>query len=331
MTKIAKALEKYKKEHNLTSTQIFNLEDTRRAEETRPSRRLTRSFMPVELLKEPPNPIEQAALKIKPAPDEEKTAAPVEINETFDLTAAGPTEPSKAVTPTNRFSSDLIAIVNPHCVEAGIFKVLRGKILFPANGKPPKSILITSAAPGEGKSFTASNLAANLAQNIENHVLLVDCDIRRPSIHKVFGYGMVDGLAEHLLNGKKLSSLLLKTGIDKLTVLPSGKPPTNPSELLSSGKMSTLIEELKNRYNDRFLIIDSPPPMLAPETTAMAKHVDGIIIVIQYGSTPLHLVEELIDNLGREKILGAVINRFDSRVSARYYGYEKYGKYYRKH
>jgi capsular exopolysaccharide synthesis family protein len=158
----------------------------------------------------------------------------------------------------------------------------------------------------------------------------VDCDIRRPKIHKLFGFGVVEGLTEHLSNGSKLPSLLLKTGIDKLTVLPSGKPPANPSELLSSAKMATLIEELNNRYDDRFLIIDSPPPMLAPETAAMAKHVDGIILVIKHGSTPLHLVEELIDNLGREKILGAVINRFDSRVSARYYGYEKYGKYYRK-
>ena len=140
---------------------------------------------------------------------------------------------------------------------------------------------------------------------------------------------MVEGLSEHLSNGSKLPALLLKTGVDKLTILPSGKPPANPSELLSSAKMAALIEELKNRYDDRFLIIDSPPPMLAPETAAMAKHVDGIIVVIKYGSTPIHLVEELIDHLGREKILGAVVNRFDSRISARYYGYEKYGKYYR--
>lgn len=336
MPKISKALEKYKKEHNLTSSQIFNLEDTRLTEETRPSKGLTRSFLPEVPSEEPSDSIERTAPEINPAPEEEKIAAPTEVEETvqpvseaFDPTAVAPTESSRIATPPNRFAADLVSIVNPRCVESEMFKVLRGKILFPTEGQPPKSILVTSAAPGDGKSFIASNLAVNLAQNIENHVLLVDCDIRRPKLHKLFGFGMVEGLAEHLSNGSKLSSLLLKTGIHKLTVLPSGKPPANPSELLSSAKMAALIEELKNRYDDRFLIIDSPPPMLAPETAAMAKQVDGIILVIKHGSTPIHLVEELIDNLGREKILGAVINRFDSRVSARYYGYEKYGKYYR--
>ena len=93
--------------------------------------------------------------------------------------------------------------------------------------------------------------------------------------------------------------------------------------------MADLIDELKSRYDDRYLIIDSPPPLLAPETAAIAKLVDGIIIVIKCGSTPLNLVDELIDNLGKEKILGAVINQFDMPTS-RYYGYKKYSKYYEK-
>ena len=241
-----------------------------------------------------------------------------------------PPETLDAFRSSSRFSPDLVSIVNPSSAEAELFKVLRGKILFPTAGKPPKSILVTSAAPGEGKSFIAANLAVNLAHGIENHVLLLDCDIRRPTIHKLFGFGKVAGLSEHLLNGNKLTSLLLESGVDKLTILPSGKPPANPSELLSSDKMAALIEDLKSSDDDRFLIIDSPPPTLAPETVAMAKHVDGIIVVIKYGSTPINLVEELIENLGREKILGAVVNRFDSRISAKYYGYGKYIKYYRK-
>jgi len=214
-------------------------------------------------------------------------------------------------------------------MEADLFKVLRGKILFPVSGTPPRSILVTSAAPGDGKSFIASNLAVNMAQNIDETVLLVDCDLRRPCIHKNFGFKHVKGLSEHLSNHTELSSLLLKTVVDKLTLLPAGKPPDNPSEILSSIKMAGLIDDLKSRYNDRFLIIDSPPTLLAPETLAIAKRVDGIIVVIKHGSTPVDMVDELINNIGKEKIIGAVINQYDM-PSPRYYRYKKYSKYYKK-
>jgi capsular exopolysaccharide synthesis family protein len=189
--------------------------------------------------------------------------------------------------------------------------------------------MITSAVPGEGKSFVAANLAVNMAQNIEDHVLLMDCDLRRPTINKLFGLGRVKGLSEHLANGNKIPDLLIKTGLGKLSLFPSGTPPHNPSEVLSSAKMAKLLDELKTRYQDRYLIIESPPPMLAPETSAIAKQVDAVIVVIKFGSTPMDAVEELIDNLGKEKIIGAVINRFDARTS-RYYGYRKYGTYYRR-
>ena len=229
----------------------------------------------------------------------------------------------------NNIDKNLISIKKPNSMEADLFKVLRGKILFPVSGNPPRSILVTSAAPGDGKSFIASNLAVNMAQNIDETVLLVDCDLRRPCIHKNFGFKHVKGLSEHLSNHTKLPDLLLKTVVDKLTLLPAGKPPDNPSEILSSIKMAGLIDDLKSRYNDRYLIIDSPPTLLAPETLAIAKRVDGIIVVIKFGSTPVDMVDELISNIGKEKIIGAVINQCDM-PSSRYYRYKKYSKYYKK-
>ena len=365
MSKISKALDKYKKEHNLSSAQIFNLEDAklpgsalnegkdRFARKGVGAEAAKQSVQPHPPQKESSASTETASRETVHHPDDhpemEGTVSEPQRKPHFVLAdrqaektvsqeiknkektphredeAAVSSEPGSL----GRIDPNLVSIVNPGCIESEIFKVLRAKILFPTAGSPPKSILVTSAAPGEGKSFTASNLAVNLAQNIENHVLLMDCDLRRPTIHKLFGFGTVEGLSENLSNGNRLSSLFLKTGIGKLTVLPSGKPPANPSELLSSEKMAGLIEELKNRYDDRFLIIDSPPPIVAPETTALAKLVDGIILVIKSGSTPLHLVEELIDTLGRKKILGAVINRYDSRISFGSYGYKKYSKYYR--
>ena len=242
--------------------------------------------------------------------------------------AVVPSEPVSTDINLDKIDPNLVSVVNPESLETEIFKVLRGKILFPASGKPPRSIMVTSAVPGEGKSFVAANLAVNMAQNIEDHVLLMDCDLRRPTIHKMFGLGRVKGLSEHLANGNKIPDLLIKTGLGELSLLASGTPPHNPSEILSSAKMASLLDEFKTRYQDRYLIIESPPPMLAPETIAIAKQVDAIIVVIKFGSTPMEAVEELIDNLGKEKIIGAVINRFDARTS-RYYGYRKYGKYYR--
>ena len=242
--------------------------------------------------------------------------------------AAVSSEPGSIGISLDRIDPNLVSVVDPHSLETEIFKVLRGKILFPASGKPPRSIMVTSAVPGEGKSFVSANLAVNMAQNVDDHVLLMDCDLRRPSMHRLFGLGRVMGLSEHLTNGNNIADLLIKTGLGKLSLFPSGTPPYNPSEVLSSAKMANLLNELKTRYQDRYLIIDSPPPMLAPETIAIAKQVDAIIVVIKFGSTPMDAVEELIDNLGKEKIIGAVINRFDARTS-RYYGYRKYGKYYR--
>ena len=222
----------------------------------------------------------------------------------------------------------LISIAKPYSLETGLFKVLRGKILFPVAGKPPRSIMVTSAVPGEGKSFIASNLAVNLAQNIAEYVLLADCDLRRPSINRQFGFGRVKGLSEHFSDGTRLSNLFLKTMIDKLSLLPAGQPPLNPSEILSSAKMADLIDELKSRYDDRYLILDTPPPLLAPETAAIAKRVDGIIVVIKFGDTSFKLIEQMIDILGREKILGAVLNRIDKQTAGYFYGYRKYHKYY---
>ncbi len=229
----------------------------------------------------------------------------------------------------NKIDKNIVCIKKPYSLEAELFKILRGRILFPVSGKPPRSILITSATPGDGKSFTASNLAVALAQNIGEYVLLVDCDFRKPSIHKNFGFGQMNGLSEHLSNGTRLPNLLLKTSVDKLSILPAGIPPDNPSEILSSAKMANLIDELKSRYSDRYLIIDTPPLLLAPETNAIAKRVDGIILVVQCGHTPLNILEEVIQNLDKEKILGAVVNRYDM-PSSRYYGYKKYSKYYEK-
>ncbi len=189
--------------------------------------------------------------------------------------------------------------------------------------------MVTSAVPGEGKSFVAANLAVSVARHVNWNVLLIDCDLRRPSIHKQFGFKNVSGLSDYLADGTALAPLLLKTGIENLTILPAGKPTDNPSELLSSERMAALLEEVAARYQDRLIILDSPPPKLTAESGALARYVDGILVVVKYGSTPKDSVTELIGKLGKDKILGAVVNNFDAgagRYQKKYYGGSYYGK-----
>jgi exopolysaccharide/PEP-CTERM locus tyrosine autokinase len=223
----------------------------------------------------------------------------------------------------NALDKNLVALLDPQSFEAEQFKILRTNLLFPERGRSPRLVMVTSALEGEGKSFVAANLAVSVAQHVNWNVLLIDCDLRRPSIHRQFGYQESPGLSDYLSNGISLQPLLLKTSIDNLTILPSGKPPRNPSELLSSDRMSALLKEVATRYQDRLIIIDSPPPRLAAESGALARLVDGIVLVVKYASTPREAVSDLIDKIGKDKVLGAVINRFEARspfYKSQYYG-----------
>jgi Mrp family chromosome partitioning ATPase len=142
----------------------------------------------------------------------------------------------------------------------------------------------------------------------------------------LFGFGRVQGLSDYLTNGTSLPTLLQKTKEPKLTLLPAGNPPHNPAELLSSERMADLVHEVSERYRDRFIIIDSPPPKLTAETYVLASQVDGVVVVVKYGSTPRDMVAELITRIGKDRILGCVVNYFDVRTPG--YRYRYYGKYY---
>jgi protein-tyrosine kinase len=225
-----------------------------------------------------------------------------------------------------KFSDTLVMLSSPDSADAETFKVLRGQILFPKDRKVPRSMLVTSTFPAEGKTYVAANLAATLALSIDEYVLAIDADLRRPKLHRLFGYGKVKGLHEYLVGSSKIEELILKSGIEKLSLLPAGKPPRNPTELLSSNMMLKFLEEVKERYQDRFLIIDSPPSSVTAESKFLAQHVDGIIYVVMANKTPRKDIEKAIDNIGREKILGIVFNGYE-QVRKSYYRY--YDRYYK--
>ena len=240
-----------------------------------------------------------------------------------------PAAASKDLFNEQAIDKSFVSLMDPQSYESEQFKILRTNLLYPVSGTPPQSILVTSSRPGEGKSFVSCNLAISIAMNVNRHVLLIDCDLRKPDIHYRFGFGPVRGLSEYLSDHTDLASLLLKTKVDKLTILPGGTTPPNPSELMSSEKMTELLEEVKYRYHDRLIVIDTPPPSMAAETAFLARQVDGIVVVSQHGQTPRADLEDLINRMGSEKIIGTVLNFMEAR--SRYYGYKRYGQYGRRY
>ncbi|NLJ28518.1 MAG: polysaccharide biosynthesis tyrosine autokinase [Deltaproteobacteria bacterium] len=224
---------------------------------------------------------------------------------------------------------DLVAINKPGSLMAEYFRFLRTKILRPSTGTPPRSILVTSPLRGDGKTFVACNLAATISVSVEEYVLLIDTDLRGPQVHKVFGVeSNKEGLSTHLTHGTPLPDLLKKTILDKLTILPAGNSTRIPAELLSSEKMRELMRETRNRYSDRYVIIDGPPLELAPESSVIANEVDAVIMVVRYGKTPRNAVKSALERINKEKVLGIVFNAYDEPFKGHefyggYYGYEK--------
>lgn len=241
----------------------------------------------------------------------------------------------KNYTGTNFFSDNnwderLRLSTDPHSQFFEQFRNLRAPLLYPASGQQPKTILITSVLPGEGKGFICANLGIALSQDMEHHALMVDCDLRRPTLAQLFGLTNDAGLVDHLQDNVDLSLLIRKTGQPKLSLLPSGKPPKNPAELLTSAKMISLINELAEHYQDRIILFDSPPNIVASETRILAKHLDGVIIVIRHGVSRKEDVKNLVETIGTENILGLVYNAYpENRIKAFLeakmgYGYDAY-------
>ena len=208
-------------------------------------------------------------------------------------------------------------------------RALRTRILFPPSGKVPRTILVTSASPGEGKSFISANLAISLAQGVDNYCLLVDCDLRKPALHTLFGLSNSTGLSDYLQHKKQIPELLTPSGVDKLSILLAGPRSINPAELLGSASMTSLVDELAQRYEDRVVLLDSPPLHAASETTVLAQHVDGVVLVVRYGASRREYVKALADAIGRDKILGVVFNAYRATLlDYKVFGYYEYQKDY---
>jgi protein-tyrosine kinase len=244
------------------------------------------------------------------------------------ITGTGPLLDALAhpVRTSNGFSPKLVVVSAPDSVDAESFKALRARVIFPKDGKPARTIMVTSAFPSEGKTHVAANLAASIAMGVNQHVLLVDTDFRHPNLHSMFGHANEQGLCEYLTGKRILPELLLRTKMEKLSLLPAGRPGPDHAELLSSAKMKHFLQEVKARYQDRYIIVDAAPSHVTAEAGVLSHHVDGIIYVVMAQKTPRGTVQRGIDHLGREKVLGIVFNGY----SESYRSYHKYYKNYHR-
>ncbi|WP_282756066.1 XrtA-associated tyrosine autokinase [Desulfuromonas thiophila] len=208
------------------------------------------------------------------------------------------------------------------------YRKLKSAIVkFAQLGRFDKSLMVTSAIGGEGKTLTSLNLAITLAQEFDHTVLLVEADIRRPTIMQYLHMEASVGLTDCVLDGLDVGQALVKTGIGKLTVLPAGRRVPNPVELFSSNRMQELLDELKSRYPDRYVIVDTTPILPFAEPQYIASGVGGVLFVVREGYTALDKVNKALALLKNHNLLGVVCNGVSlihGSGATGYYGYYGY-------
>lgn len=220
----------------------------------------------------------------------------------------------------------------PHAARnqlADEFRVIKRPLIANAMGRSGSAvpngnlIMVTSALPGEGKSFTAINLAISIAMELDNTVMLVDADVARPSVLNMLGLpqsaGLLDVLKENSLD---ISGALLRTNIEKLSILPSGTPHPRATELLASDTMIRLLEDMSSRYSDRIIIFDSPPLLLTTEARVLATHMGQVVIVVNAENTAQAAVKQAITTIDACPVKMMVLNQVRADKADGYgYGY----------
>jgi receptor protein-tyrosine kinase len=182
-------------------------------------------------------------------------------------------------------------------------------------------IMVTSAVPGEGKTFTSINLAMSMALELDHTVLLVDADVTRPNVMASLGLPESKGLMDVLLSPKlDLSEVLLRTNVEKLTLLPAGSGDTRATELLASESMVNLVNEIANRYRDRIVIFDAPPLLATTESRVLAKHMGQVIVVVEADRTTQGTLTDALETIKSCPVVATVLNKA-SRSDVGGYGY----------
>ncbi len=217
------------------------------------------------------------------------------------------------------------------------FRIVKRPLLTNAFGKGAKAvkngnlIMVTSSLPGEGKTFSAINLAISIAMERDHRVLLVDADVAKPSVPAALGIPGEKGLLDLVLERDlQFSDVLIKTNIDKLNILPAGRKHSNATELLASEAMHRLLQEISQRYHDRIIIFDSPPLLATTEARALASRMGQIVMVVEAGKTQREALKEALTQIVNCEVVGLLLNKGGSVLGGDEsygYGYGTYGGY----
>jgi non-specific protein-tyrosine kinase len=222
----------------------------------------------------------------------------------------------------NKGTEELVAVGKPLSPISEAFRVLRTNIRFSGVDKPIRTLVVTSAGPTEGKSTTAANLAAVMAQ-AGLKAIVVDADLRRPRLHRIFGIHPRGGLTGSLLEGS-MDGRLQPSRVEGLAVLPAGDRPPNPSELLGSRRLRELLGLLTQHVD--MVVIDSPPVLPVTDAAVLAQSVDGVLLVIDAGETRRGIAQHAVESLRQvgANVIGVVLNRVPTGKGGYYYYYQEY-------
>ncbi len=222
----------------------------------------------------------------------------------------------------------LLTEMPPRSAIAEAFQIIRSNLSFVSVDEPAHGLVVTSASAGEGKTFVVANLGMTMARD-GREVILVDSDLRRPTLHKLFGIDNAQGLSNVLVGERDLDEVLKASDVEGLQVLPSGPLPPNPAELLASEKMAQLRETLLRRAD--FVLFDSPPAAMLADAATLASRLDGVIFVVEQGGCSKRLIADARDQLIRAhgRIVGTVLNKISRAAGRYYYYYYHYDSYYR--
>jgi len=231
----------------------------------------------------------------------------------------------KAGNPDDGIHPDLVGLHAPKSSASESYRGIRTSILFSSAESAPQVLLISSAAPKEGKTITAANLAVVMAQ-ANGKTIILDCDLRRPTMHRLFGISKDMGVSNLLVGGGSAKEAIIHTRIPNLDIIPCGTIPPNPSEILGSARMLTLLNGLRKLY--AHILIDSPPSTAVTDAVVLSKSVDGVVMVVRTGYTAREIVKNGMAQFGAvgAHILGAVLNGVDMRGNGYYYYQYYYGE-----
>lgn len=201
------------------------------------------------------------------------------------------------------------------------YKVLRTRVWHQMRTNGWHTLAVTSASPGEGKSLTAINLAFGLAMmEIGRKVVLVDLDMRRPSVHRYLGIRPEYGISDFLLTGMPLQKIMLDVGVERLAVIPGCASFANSSEILSSARIVQLLHEIKKLFPSRLVVVDLPPVLATDDVLVLAPHMNAFLLVVEEGRSHARDITRAVDLLKDANILGTVLNK-TPEASKQYYGY----------